>query len=369
MSAFEELRGESPLEFIEKAESKLGDVKGFDTLEDAFKSKFNAKNWEGIDKSDVLLMKTQSYEAEMRAGMLAKAFGKIAETIEKMKSLLEDVKSLALGKLMEKSDALKNAVKELVQAGKMSEKTKNLMNRISQWFGKEGVKREEDVVEDIEKQLKNGADANDLKDALEDVKEDSGIAGKPEKERELIDAEEYAIKEVGLTEEKAKIFHEALRHGLVSEADKTDGEFLKKVAEYIKHWNGNPLDAGKHTVVKFFKADGVTTKVSGHSIEDFAVLKEGVHNGPHDGWGWTHIWEEELRECRFHAYYLKKFGLDLKGEALQRKILEDMENTLRYGEKVKIDDITLEFRYGDIRVRVSINEKNMGSIQTAFPNT
>ncbi len=30
-------------------------------------------------------------------------------------------------------------------------------------------------------------------------------------------------------------------------------------------------------------------KVSGELIEDFAVLREGVHYGPYSGWGWTKI--------------------------------------------------------------------------------
>ncbi len=34
-----------------------------------------------------------------------------------------------MGKLMEKSSVLKSTVKELVQSGKMPEKTKELMNR------------------------------------------------------------------------------------------------------------------------------------------------------------------------------------------------------------------------------------------------
>ncbi len=176
---------------------------------------------------------------------------------------------------MEKSSALKAAVKELVQSGKMSEKTKELMNRVAEWFGKKGVEREENVVKEAAEEIENGANPEDVEEALEDIKEDGGIAGKPEKEKELIDAEEQAIKEVGLTGEKAKIFHEAIRRGLVSEADKTDAEFLKKVAKYIKYSKKNPLDAGEETVVKFIKAKDVITKVNGNPIEDIAVLTAG----------------------------------------------------------------------------------------------
>jgi len=143
----------------------------------------------------------------------------------------------------------------------------------------------------------------------------------------------------------------------------TDAEFLKRVAEYIKYWDGNPLDAEEHTVVRFLKVEGVNTEVSGHTIENFAVLKMGEHYGPHEGFGWKHIWEEELRTKRFYTYYGGKYS----GEALQRKILEDIENALRYGKKIYEDKDIIRIKWGDIEVRVS--KKYPGSIQTAIPNT
>jgi len=299
------------------------------------------------------------------AGKLGEAFGEIADTIAYMKSLLKDVKSAALGKMIESSKALKNAVRDLIKAGKLGSEDEEALSEVARMLGKSAEGTEKELVDDISKDIEEGVRAEDVRDAVEDIREDKGIAGKPEKEKELLEAEEYAIKEAGLSGEKVKIFHDVLRRGLVSEADKTDREFLKKVAEYIKNWRGNPLDAEEHTAVKFLKAKGVNTEVSGHTIEDFAVLKEGVHYGEHKGWGWKHIWEEELRTRRFYNYYKGKYG----GEALQRKILEDIENALRYGDKVEIDDVTVEFRWGKIRVRVSISENNMGSIQTAFPKT
>ncbi len=118
-------------------------------------------------------------------------------------------------------------------------------------------------------------------------------------------------------------------------------------------------------------AADVEASHSGHikdflgAIDDFAVLKEGEHYGPHSGWGRKHIWEEELRTGRFYNYYAGKYT----GEALQGKIMEDIEKALREGDRVVIDDVTVEFRWGEIRVRVSVSENNMGSIQTAFPKT
>jgi len=106
------------------------------------------------------------------------------------------------------------------------------------------------------------------------------------------------------------------------------------------------------------------TKVSGEPIEDFAVLKEGVHYGPHNGWGWKHIWEEELRTKRFYNFYKGKYS----GEALKQKILEDIEKTLRYGSRtVDTEGEVIIYEYDGIKVFVSIKKENVGSIQTARP--
>ena len=103
-------------------------------------------------------------------------------------------------------------------------------------------------------------------------------------------------------------------------------------------------------------------------ISYFAVLKEGVHYGPHSGWGWKHIWEEELRTKRFRTYYLEECGLDLEGEALKQKILEDIEKTLRYGEKTYMPERqSVVFNYEGIEVVISIKPENSGSIITAHP--
>ena len=89
--------------------------------------------------------------------------------------------------------------------------------------------------------------------------------------------------------------------------------------------------------------------------------------GPHERFVLDHIWEEESRGSRFHAYYLKRYGLDLEGDALKQRMLEDIEDALRYGDKVYEDKDIIRIKWGDIEVRVS--KKNPGSIQTAIPNT
>ena len=74
MAAFQEVRGESPLGFIDDVQSKLGDVDGLDKLIGDFKSKFKSDKWKGLSSEDILT-RTQSYEAEMRAAMLAEDKG------------------------------------------------------------------------------------------------------------------------------------------------------------------------------------------------------------------------------------------------------------------------------------------------------
>ena len=97
------------------------------------------------------------------------------------------------------------------------------------------------------------------------------------------------------------------------------------------------------------------------------VLKAGVDHGPHNGCGWNHIWEEETRGSRFHAYYLKRYGLDLEGDALKQRMFEDIEDALMYGKKIGEDTDTIKIGYDGIVVKIS--KKYPGSIQTAHPLT
>jgi|GEM_PF-5576667 len=49
-----------------------------------------------------------------------------------------------------------------------------------------------------------------------------------------------------------------------------------KVAEYIEPWTGNPFDGEEHRGARFFKAKGISTEVGSETIEDFAVLMDGI---------------------------------------------------------------------------------------------
>ncbi|RLF70727.1 MAG: hypothetical protein DRN40_03955, partial [Thermoplasmata archaeon] len=70
------------------------------------------------------------------AGRLAEIFSKLSSTLEKIKSFLKSVKTVIIKKLMETCAVLKNTVKELVQAGKLSEKTKEVLEKIVKKFGR-----------------------------------------------------------------------------------------------------------------------------------------------------------------------------------------------------------------------------------------
>ena len=100
------------------------------------------------------------------------------------------------------------------------------------------------------------------------------------------------------------------------------------------------------------------------TIEDFAVLKKGVHYGPHSGFGWERIWEEHKED--FRLYYEGKFNRHVNDKELETLMKEDIENALRYGERtIDYDGKVIICEYDGIKVFVST--KNMGSIQTARP--
>ena len=74
------------------------------------------------------------------------------------------------------------------------------------------------------------------------------------------------------------------------------------MAEYIKYSDKNPLDAGEETVVRFMKADGVTTKVGSKDIENLVVLIKG-----NEAEGWAHL-------LKHYEQFKMAFGIDSKEE-------------------------------------------------------
>ncbi len=123
----------------------------------------------------------------------------------------------------------------------------------------------------------------------------------------------------------------------MSEADKTDAEFLKKVAKFIKYSEDNPLDAGEKTVVSFMKAKDVTTKVNGESIGGLAVLGKGYYDEVLDkGWGWTKI---SIK----HGSQIKK-ALGLKDDDA---LIDVIEKTLMEGKKDP-NDVWAYIKYSSV---------------------
>jgi len=103
--------------------------------------------------------------------------------------------------------------------------------------------------------------------------------------------------------------------------------------------------------------------VGSETIEDFAVLKKGVHYGPHSGFGWEHIWEEHKED--FRLYYEGKFNRHVNDKELETLMKEDIENALRYGEITPMSEReSVVYRWNGIEVAVSTKEKNCGSIIT-----
>ena len=273
---------------------------------------------------------------------LAEAFGKIANTIEKMKSLLRDAKSLALGKLMEKSSALKAAVKELVQSGKMSEKTKELMNRVAQWFGKDGVSREENMIKDIAKKLEDGTDSEDIELALEDVKEEY-TGGDTGKEKEIFDEhvsfykyldglehDEDLIKAFGSRAALKKYIEDAKKgYRLVGdEAKKSDFEnTLKSALSAVK--KGLVEKNTKKNIINIIKGEGYKPE----KVYLYAILPRKALVGNQEAIDMLrNVWTKILEK-----YPLKNgFGRVVK---IDKNTLKELVDALARGDKSKAEEI------------------------------
>ncbi len=147
-------------------------------------------------------------------------------------------------------------------------------------------------------------------------------------------------------------------------------EDVKAVWVYSREWDPLYPPEDYLKVVKLYKAKDMSIPTESGEIRGFAVLRKGVHYGEHSGFGWEHIWQEELRTGRFHNYYLEKYGIDLKGAALKQRMLEDMGEALEKGTHKAIPGKNaVVYRYNDIKVYVSTKSSNLGSVQTARPDT
>ena len=96
------------------------------------------------------------------------------------------------------------------------------------------------------------------------------------------------------------------------------------------------------------------------------MLKEGVHYGEHNGFGWKHIWEQHKEN--FRDYYENLLGRKVSDDELKSLILEDIEKTLRYGEKTDMPERqSVVYNYEGIEVVISTKPESSGSIITAHP--
>ncbi len=95
--------------------------------------------------------------------------------------------------------------------------------------------------------------------------------------------------------------------------------------------------------------------------------------GMYRGFGWVYIWNHHKDD--FRIYHEEKLRRAVNDEELKMLIKEDIGKALKEGNKKKIDDVTVEYKFIDmyskdkyaiIHVRVSVDERNMGSIQTSF---
>jgi|GEM_PF-2382734 len=161
----------------------------------------------------------------------------------------------------------------------------------------------------------------------------------------------------------------AYREGVLERPIK--GTYLEEVWKYSREYDPIYPQSEYLRTVRFYEAEGAEIKLpSGQTAKNLAVLRKGVHYGEHTGWGWEHIWKEEMETGRFHNYYLKHYGEDLRGVELQERILRDIGDTLKNGKAIADPNReVIIYEYNGIRTYVSTKPGNTGSIQTARPNT
>lgn len=135
---------------------------------------------------------------------------------------------------------------------------------------------------------------------------------------------------------------------------------LENTRQYINLWDGNAFEAGQNQLVKLIDSPNINTIVRGITIPETAVLRNGYHTGPHEGFGLVHIVEQ-------HQSDFVNNGFSSVDEIV-KAIVEVVRNPT---EAVPIGNSIMALRGTvngvEIEVRVSLNMLNYGSIQTAFP--
>lgn len=130
----------------------------------------------------------------------------------------------------------------------------------------------------------------------------------------------------------------------------TNPKALEKLAnEYLPYWRGTV--SGVHQIVDVFEAKGITTKVGGHKIQNFAVLKQGNYK-----FGGIHIFQKHAAD--FDKVFYTQTGDDIIN--LIRKTLENPDEVKYLPNEVQVTKkFGLYFENGKAYVRevvVSINK-------------
>ena len=137
-----------------------------------------------------------------------------------------------------------------------------------------------------------------------------------------------------------------------------------KLAEYIKHWRGDPLDdsAGVHKLIRMFKSVGVRTAIgdTGQWVDDVAVLKLGVK----EEWGYKHIFEYVRSGGKTRAKEIQEaFGLADDNNA----VLEFIQEGLEKGTKQADGNIIWRLPDAKKDLKIVMSTDSPGSIQTVMP--
>ena len=107
---------------------------------------------------------------------------------------------------MERSVALKGAIRDLIKAGKLGSEDEEALSEVANLLGKSAEGTEKELVDDIAKDIEEGASAKDVKDAVEDVKLDKEASEGPKEREEIFEESEQFYKDLRgeLNDEKIK---------------------------------------------------------------------------------------------------------------------------------------------------------------------
>ena len=141
---------------------------------------------------------------------------------------------------------------------------------------------------------------------------------------------------------------------------------LDNTIKYVNAWDGNAFNNvdSSLNLVRLYDSGNtnvVVGKTLKKTIRNSAVLREGVHYGPNNGFGWEHIVAEG-----HNAQIKKMFGLVDNAEAVKDFIAKGLKNGELQADGYTIIWDTI-FNHPRKQLNIVMSTDSPGSIQTVWP--